>query len=121
MSNKILIVDDIEDNIFLLRMSLSSLDIDIISVNSGEKALDEIDKNIFFCIILDIMMPQMDGVEVAQKLKANPKTSEIPLFFITAINPDHKQAIAAAKYGEVIRKPYDSDTLCDKVMSFKST
>jgi CheY-like chemotaxis protein len=119
MTNKILIVDDIEDNLFLLRMSLSSLDLEIISANSGANALEEINKNDFFCIILDIMMPQMDGVEVAQKLKDDSNTSAIPLLFITAINPDHPKALAAEKFGGVIRKPYDSDTLCEKVMSFK--
>ena len=100
-------------------MSLSNIGIDIISAKSGQEALSLIEENDFFCIILDIMMPLMDGVEVAQKIKINSNTNSIPLIFITAIDPSEEIVKTASEYGEIIRKPYDSDSLSEKVLRHK--
>ncbi|MBF0574003.1 MAG: response regulator, partial [Desulfamplus sp.] len=81
---KILIVDDIPENLFALEKILSKLDAQIIRASSGNEALALILDNEFALIILDVQMPEMDGYEVAEILKSNEKTENIPIIFVTA-------------------------------------
>ena len=80
----ILVVDDAVSNIDMLLVILK--DYDVIPVTSGEEALSLLDEEIVDMILLDIMMPVMDGFEVCLNLKANDATKEIPVIFITARN-----------------------------------
>jgi len=79
----ILIVDDTVENLDILAALLKEYD--IIDATSGEDALDILEEDDSIdLILLDIMMPEMDGFEVCQKIKQNPKTKDIPIIFITA-------------------------------------
>lgn len=80
---KILIVDDIEENIDVL-LGLLSDDFDISVAMDGESALEIAEQEMPDLILLDIMMPGMDGYEVCKKLKGKPETSEVPIIFLTA-------------------------------------
>ena len=83
---KILIVDDVPENIQVL-MNILKDEFIILAATSGKKAIDLVDKNLDIDIILlDIMMPEMDGYEVCQILKKSPSTNHIPIIFITALN-----------------------------------
>jgi diguanylate cyclase (GGDEF)-like protein len=81
---KILLVDDIPMNIEILFRTLDSKDYQISMANSGAKALDLVPKLRPDLILLDIMMPGMDGIEVCRRLKNDESTRDIPIIFITA-------------------------------------
>ncbi|MBF0451663.1 MAG: response regulator [Candidatus Magnetomorum sp.] len=102
----ILIVDDEKSNIDLL-INLLKTDYDTIVAKSGKQALKLVaSKNPPDVILLDIIMPEMDGYEVCRQLKSNPATEDIPVIFITAMCDDHDEfkglELGAADY---ITKP----------------
>ena len=81
---KILIVDDISKNIQLLGNLLREESYNTGFATSGKQALDILKKNDFDLILLDIMMPEMDGYEVCRQIRKNEKTKNIPIIFLTA-------------------------------------
>ena len=81
---KILVVDDTTANIDVLRGILSGEGYEIYFAMNGETALNLVGKNRPDLILLDVMMPGIDGFETCERLKANPKTSSIPVIFVTA-------------------------------------
>ena len=84
----ILIVDDETSNITLLRKILGEEGYKLFVAKNGEKALQQVTTHYPDLILLDIMMPEMDGYEVCRRLKANEKTKDIPIIFVTAKNQD---------------------------------
>lgn len=117
---KILIVDDNSENLFVLEKILKKLKADIISADSGNEALSATLYHDFALIILDVQMPEMDGYEVAEILKENEKTENIPIIFITAIDRDSVKEIKGYKKGAVdfIFKPLNEFILTSKVNIF---
>ena len=83
---KILIVDDTPANIDVLDLFLEKEGYKITIAQSGESALDLADRISPDLILLDVMMPGIDGFETCRRLKSNDKTSDIPIIFITARN-----------------------------------
>jgi len=78
----ILIVDDTVSNLDILADILAEYD--VVDATNGQDALDILEEEKIDLILLDIMMPEMDGFEVCEKIKENPKTQDIPIIFITA-------------------------------------
>ena len=110
----ILIVDDAPENINILSELLSDYNRKI-AVN-GKMALKAAEKTLPDLILLDVMMPEMDGFETAKQLKANAVTAHIPVIFITAIN----NANTSMKEFDLddsnyIRKPFEPDVVISKV------
>jgi len=87
MNKRILLVDDEEDIIEVLSYNLTKEGYDIVSANNGKEVL-EIDLTKVDLIILDIMLPGMDGFEICKALKTNPLSSKIPIIFLTAKNTE---------------------------------
>jgi DNA-binding response OmpR family regulator len=88
MTNKpdsILIVDDIPTNIRVLVELLSQSGFKVAVTKSGKSALEIIERNPPSLILLDVMMPEMDGFEICHSLKSDPKTKEIPVIFLSAL------------------------------------
>ncbi|MCB6184545.1 EAL domain-containing protein [Leeia sp. TBRC 13508] len=85
---RVLLVDDTPQNLHLLGEMLSSLDIEIFVASDGQKCLDIAATHHPVLILLDVMMPNMDGFEVCRRLKANPDTASIPVIFVTAKTED---------------------------------
>ncbi|HSV30694.1 MAG TPA: diguanylate cyclase [Atribacteraceae bacterium] len=83
LKQKILIVDDSPTNLMMLSESLQA-DYELLVTTSGESALDKVASNPPNLILLDIVMPGMDGYEVCRRLKENKETRNIPIIFITA-------------------------------------
>ncbi len=83
----ILIVDDQVENIDILNEVLCS-NYNVLACKNGKNAIDIVEKKYPDIILLDVMMPEINGFEVCQKLKSNPNTSKIPIIFITAQNKD---------------------------------
>ncbi len=117
---KILIVDDNQENIFVLKKLLNKLDVDIMSTTSGNEALTQTLYNDFAVILLDVQMPGMDGYEVAEILKSDDKTAGIPIIFITAIDRDNAKEIKGYDKGAVdfIFKPFNELILLSKAKVF---
>ena len=107
---KILIVDDRPDNLNLLRKNLESFGYLVVAVPSGVGALEIVERTQPNLILLDIIMPEMDGFETCRRLKANPATAEIPVIFITA-KDEISSLIEGFEVGGVdyITKPFSSE------------
>ena len=84
MSARILVVDDIPANVKLLEARLSAEYFDVLTASNGAEALEICARAECDIILLDVMMPDMDGFEVCRRLKANPSTHFIPVVAVTA-------------------------------------
>jgi len=113
---KILIVDDVSKNIQILGNILSQEEFQIAWAQSGEEALSLVKVQEFHLILLDIMMPEMNGYEVCEKLKANPATADIPVIFLTA-KADMDSIIKGFDTGgqDYITKPFNAKELLARV------
>lgn len=104
----ILIVDDIPDNLDLLAAILKKRGYQILCVDNGQQALEIADSGWADLILLDIQMPNMDGYEVCRQLKAEAKTSDIPVIFISALdNFSDKQKAFKVGGVDYIQKPFE--------------
>jgi two-component system, cell cycle response regulator len=107
-SARILIVDDHEDNIELLRARLESWGFETESAEDGAKALIAIEANPPDLVLLDVMMPEVDGIEVARRVKSNPALPFIPIIMQTALDTtEHKVEGLEAGADDYITKPID--------------
>lgn len=107
-SVKILVVDDDARNIRLLEAMLNAEGHATLSAGTGQEALQMAGKEIPGLILLDVMMPDMNGFEVIEKLKALPATCNIPIIMVTALD-DRESRLYALQAGadEFISKPVD--------------
>ncbi|QKF78185.1 response regulator [Arcobacter defluvii] len=112
--NRILLVDDDPKN---LQVAMSILrDYNVIYAQNGDKALELLEKNQFDLILLDVVMPIMDGYQVCSKIKSNEKTKKIPVVFLT-VKDDEKDIVKGFELGAVdyITKPFYSEVLLKRV------
>src|SRR4030088_846694 len=86
MSARILVVDDVPANVKLLEARLSAEYFDVLTASNGAEALAICARAECDIILLDVMMPDMDGFEVCRRLKANPATHLIPVVMVTALD-----------------------------------
>jgi CheY-like chemotaxis protein len=82
----ILVVDDNHQNLELLQVYLEDVECRSVPAHDGPEALDIIAKDPPDLILLDVMMPKMSGFEVCRRIKSDPKTSDIPVIMVTALN-----------------------------------
>ncbi len=113
---KVLIVDDVAKNIQLVANFLKQAGYDINFALSGESALDHIREDDFDLVLLDIMMPEIDGFEVCEKIKADERTKELPVIFLTA-KTDIESITKGFEAGGVdyITKPFNKAELLARV------
>ena len=105
---KILIVDDEPFNVDYLEQELEELNFDTISASNGQEALDQVQAEAPDLVLLDIMMPIMDGFEVLSRLKASSSTRDIPVIIISA-NNDLQSIVRGVKQGaeDYLPKPFE--------------
>jgi len=117
---KILLVDDRSENLLALEGILSSLDQELVFVRSGEAAVDAVLAEEFAVILLDVVMPGMDGFETAARIKQHGRTPDVPIIFLTAAGADPELAFRGYAAGGVdyISKPFDPWVLRAKVSVF---
>ncbi|MCW5201685.1 MAG: response regulator [Candidatus Electrothrix communis] len=117
---KILIVDDKEQNLFTLRKVLADLDVEFVEATYGNDALKATLHNDFALAILDVQMPDMDGYELAELLRCDPKTENLPIIFLSAVYHDDYHVFKGYDSGAVdfIIKPYEPKILLSKVNFF---
>lgn len=118
--SKILIVDDEPNNHRVYERTLESLNLEFVKVLSGQQALAVAHRHDFFLILMDVQMPEMDGFETASLLLDHPKTSHIPIIFITAFDRDESFEFKGYASGVVdyLVKPINDDILNSKVNVF---
>ena len=112
----ILAVDDIATNIMLLKAVLSRAKYKIVTASGGFEALEKVAEVNPDLILLDIMMPDLDGYEVLKRLKADPAHEDIPVIFLTALhNPE--DIVKGFKFGasDYISKPFNHEELITRV------
>ncbi len=118
MSASILIVDDVPTNIQLVASILAPFDYELSFANSGHDALAQIAETSFDLILLDVMMPGLDGLEVATRLKENELTRHIPIVFLTAKSDEDSIVegfmVGAADY---VTKPFNPAELVARVQT----
>jgi CheY-like chemotaxis protein len=117
---KILLVDDRAENIVALEAILSSLNQILVPARSGDAALKALLGDEFAVILLDVLMPGMDGFETAAHIKRRPRTRDVPIIFLTARNAEPDYAFRSYSAGAVdyIAKPFDPWVLRAKVSVF---
>lgn len=116
VSKTILLVDDTETVLLFEKTMLRGLGFQLRIARNGVKALEEIEKEAPDLILLDIMMPELDGIEVCRTLKENPKTSGIPIVMVTTKGePEMVQRAFQAGCDDYITKPLDKMELLSKV------
>lgn len=111
----ILIVDDEPQIIELVKLTLGD-EFDFLEANSGFEALEKVKEKIPDLILLDVMMPGMDGYEVCQRLRANPETKDVVIAMLSAKKEDH-DIIQGIDVGAIayITKPFSSYELQEKI------
>ena len=109
MTARILVVDDIPANVKLLEARLLAEYFDVLTASNGEEALRICDDGNVDLVLLDIMMPGMDGFEVCERLKANQATMHIPVVMVTALS-DPADRIRGLEAGadDFLTKPLNS-------------
>jgi len=118
MNAKVLVVDDNEFNVKLLAYNLEDEGYEVLVSFSGHQALEMTKKENPDLILLDIMMPEMDGFEVCRRLKADPQTRDIPVIMVTArtLDEDMIQGLDAGAQ-DYITKPFDWPIVAARVRS----
>src|SRR5271154_5261207 len=86
MSARVLVVDDVPANVKLLEARLTAEYFDVITATNGAQALQICERAECDLVLLDVMMPDMDGFEVCRRLKSNPATHHIPVVMVTALD-----------------------------------
>lgn len=112
----ILIVDDLVENLILLSNFIEKFGYENTFAKNGKEAIASVEKNKPDLILLDLMMPVMNGLECCQKLKADPNSRDIPIIFITA-SLEEKHLIKALELGgnDYVTKPLNKNELRTRI------
>lgn len=112
----VLLVDDNKDNLWLIEKALEPLECKILTAANGEIALSLAQTHLPALVLLDIMLPDIDGIEVILQLKQNPQTQRIPIIAVTALaREEEKERILMAGCDNYLSKPYLLEELEEKV------
>jgi len=113
---KILIADDHSEVVELVRVTLERGDYEIVDASNGKEALKKVRLEKPDLVLLDVVMPKMDGFEVCRKLKKDPQTKEIPIIILTAkaqeVDKEKGREVGASDY---ITKPFSPSALLTKI------
>ena len=113
---KILVVDDVMSNLMLLKVLLTSEKFGIMTASNGHQAIEMTQNEKPDLLLLDVMMPDLSGFEVAKKLKSDPQTSDVPIIFLTALNStaDIVKGFEAGG-NDFISKPFNKEELITRI------
>ena len=118
MTGRVLIVDDIPANVKVLEARLSAEYFDVVTASSGAAALDICERAQCDVVLLDIMMPGLDGLEVCRRLKSSPSTHHIPVVMVTALDqPSDRVRGLEAGADDFLTKPVSEVALIARVRS----
>lgn len=118
MSARVLVVDDIPANVKLLEARLSAEYFDVVTATNGPAAIQICERGEADIVLLDVMMPGMDGFEVCRRLKTSPTTAHIPVVMVTALDqPSDRLKGLDAGADDFLTKPLDDTALFARVRS----
>jgi len=118
MTARVLVVDDVPANVRLLEARLSAEYFDVVTATSGQEALAVCERAECDLVLLDVMMPDMDGFEVCRRLKSNPATHHIPVVMVTALDqPSDRVRGLEAGADDFLTKPIPEMALIPRVRS----
>ena len=114
----VLVVDDVPVNILLVKGMLAKQKFKVLSATSGQQALEVLTHEHPHCILLDILMPNMNGFETIRAIRANPKTQDIPIILLSALNSDSdiKEGMDAGA-NEFVTKPFVQERLIASIQN----
>ncbi len=120
MMQQILIVDDEADFVELVKFRLSDLPCEFLVANDGVQALSQARQFKPALILLDILLPDMDGLSVCEILKRQPATKKIPIIFMSALSSDVTKRTTAMQAEDFFTKPLDLERLVNRVRDLLS-
>lgn len=114
---RVVCIEDEPDMIELMRLLLTRQGFEVIGARGGKEGIELVEKNLPELILLDIMMPDLDGWEVYDHLKQNPKTRDIPVIVVTARaqTAEKLKALGEAGVDDYIVKPFGPGQLLDSI------
>lgn len=117
---KILLVDDRHENLIALQKVLANMEVDLVTAHNGNEALQQTLNHEFALALLDVQMPGMDGYELAEIMRSEEETADIPIIFISAIYTDRLNVFKGYEKGafSFITKPFEPIKLLNKVEFF---
>jgi CheY-like chemotaxis protein len=112
MSRKILVVEDNDRNRRLLKILLKARGYEVVEASTGKEAMDYLDSHNPDLILMDIQLPNVDGLELTKKIKSNDKTKDIPIIAVTAYAmKGDKERILESGCDAYVSKPIDTQEL----------
>jgi signal transduction histidine kinase len=116
----ILIVDDTPANLVALEAVLEPLGVRIVKATTGREAIEHVVREPFAVVLLDVQMPELDGFEVARRIRETAAGAEAPIIFLTAIHDDEAYARKGYASGgaDYVTKPFDPEVLRARVRAF---
>lgn len=120
MSKRILIIDDNEIVLRIIKHILGAKDYKIDSVNTGEAGITNVKESPPDLVLLDVVLPSMDGWEVCRQLKEDEETKSIPIIMMTGVKVDDedKKKSYGAGADDYVTKPFSKDVLLGKVEAY---
>lgn len=117
---KVLVVDDVLPNLRLIKKALQPLGLELFEARSGAETLAKATEHDYALILLDVQMPDMDGIVVAERLRDDPRTAHIPIIFVTSDSDAPETLFRGYEAGAVdfLPKPMDLNVLRSKVRVF---
>ena len=117
---KILIIEDNDDNRDILKHQLEYLGYEVVEAADGLDGLNQVEKERPDLVIVDIMMPGIDGREVARRLRADSKTKDLPILAATVLfHTEDIHSCLAAGCNDVLSKPFTLQQLKDRLEKFR--
>lgn len=110
--SKIMVVEDDPTTVKLLKFMLERKKYEVVSCSNGKEAVDSLERESPDLILMDVMMPEMDGIQATGKIKENPATSSIPVIILSALGQEMEvmKGLQCGADGYVV-KPFDSQAL----------
>lgn len=119
MTKKILLIDDEPELVRAVTVRFKASGYEVIPAFDGQEGIDKAQEFKPDLVLLDIVMPEMDGYEVCKRLKSNPDTKDIPILIFTAYDQrDLEQKCILAGANVIIMKPFETDELLESVNKF---
>jgi DNA-binding response OmpR family regulator len=115
---KVLLAEDEPDIQLITRMALEDAGCLVVAVSDGQAALDSAQTELFDVVLLDVMMPRVDGFTACARLHANPQTCDLPVIFLTAKSQELEvqRGLAIGARGYIV-KPFDVFSLADRIVA----
>ncbi|MEA3493746.1 MAG: response regulator [Candidatus Margulisiibacteriota bacterium] len=119
MAKTVLIIEDYPETLIMLTEIVKGAGYAVKTSETGEEALKIIGRSPMDAVLLDIMLPRIDGFEVCRRIKGDPKTKNIPVIAVTAFDvPDIEAKCLQAGADEVVMKPFEIEDLLNKLKKY---